>query len=256
MSAIGETLRRERVRQGLDLKAISQITKIGARMLQGIETGDYSRLPGGVFTRNFIRQYALALGLDPASFESELNEFRPNLEDSPRLSQPSFLPNESSSSGSFFSMAAWVLLAGIVCGGVYYLLRPREVKTPIPEVAHSEQAAAPANTAVPEPVKVVGAPSGARGTVQVVLSASEASWVSISVDGKVEFTGILQPNERREFNAEEKVKVVAGNAGGIDISLNGKNIETLGPKGQTRTVNLTRDGAQVVSRVPKAEPLF
>jgi hypothetical protein len=89
-----------------------------------------------------------------------------------------------------------------------------------------------------------------------VLNASEQSWVSITVDGKLVFSGILQPNDRREINAEEKVKVVAGNAGGIDISLNGKNIDSLGPKGQVRTVELTRAGAQVVSRTPKPGPLL
>jgi hypothetical protein len=88
------------------------------------------------------------------------------------------------------------------------------------------------------------------------LNASETSWVSITVDGKVVFSGILQPNERREINAEEKVKVIAGNAGGIDISLNGKTIEALGPKGQVRTVELTRAGAQVVSRTSKPAPLL
>src|ERR1700694_3523087 len=74
MNTIGETMRRERVRQGLDLQAVSENTKIGTRMLKAMEAGDFGKLPGGVFTRSFVRQYATALGLDPAYVEAELTE--------------------------------------------------------------------------------------------------------------------------------------------------------------------------------------
>ncbi len=251
MSAIGETLRRERVRQGLDLQALSQTTKIGTRMLGAIETGDYAKLPGGVLTRNFIKQYAIALGVDPASFESELSDFRPKLDEIPRNTQPSFLPNEPRSSGPVVAIAAWVLLAGLACGGIYYLLKPKEIPKAVQQIAPE-----PSN---PEPVKKAEAPPVAAilsSAVQVVISASEASWVSITVDGKMKFTGILQPDDHQNFNADEKVRVVTGNAGGLDIRLNGKKIDPLGTKGQRRTVDLTPAGAQMVSRVPNAEPLF
>src|SRR5258708_21950309 len=64
MSAFGENLRREREMRGVSLAEISQATKIGARMLDAVETERFERLPGGVFNAAFVRQYARYLGLD------------------------------------------------------------------------------------------------------------------------------------------------------------------------------------------------
>ena len=69
---IGAKLRNERVGKGLAIDDISRDTRIASRFLEAIETDDYSSLPGLVFTRNFIRQYALTLQLDPDPLLSEL----------------------------------------------------------------------------------------------------------------------------------------------------------------------------------------
>ena len=73
MNSIGERLREERVRRGFDLQQVSELTKINVNLLEFIEADDLESLPGIFFTRSFVRQYAKALGLDEAEFESELN---------------------------------------------------------------------------------------------------------------------------------------------------------------------------------------
>ena len=64
MTSIGDTLRRERLRRGLDLDKVAAETKIGRHQLEAIEANQFDRLPGGVFARSFIRQYARLLELD------------------------------------------------------------------------------------------------------------------------------------------------------------------------------------------------
>lgn len=64
MSAFGENLRREREMRGVSLEEISFATKISLRFLEAIEREDFSKLPGGIFSRSFIRTYARYLGLD------------------------------------------------------------------------------------------------------------------------------------------------------------------------------------------------
>ena len=64
MSAFGENLRREREMRGVSLEEISSATKISLRFLDAIEREDFSKLPGGIFSRSFIRSYARYLGLD------------------------------------------------------------------------------------------------------------------------------------------------------------------------------------------------
>ena len=52
--------------------------------------------------------------------------------------------------------------------------------------------------------------------------------------------------------ADAQVKILTGNAGGLDISLNGKTLDPIGPKGQTRTVRLTAEGPQLGPQNPPA----
>ena len=64
MTPVGETLRRERMKRNLDFEEISRELKISTRFLQAIENDQYEKLPGGVFAKSFVRQYARLLGLN------------------------------------------------------------------------------------------------------------------------------------------------------------------------------------------------
>ena len=54
-----------RERKGVDLFRAERDTKIRARYLAALERGEYRELPGAVYTKGFLRNYALYLGLDP-----------------------------------------------------------------------------------------------------------------------------------------------------------------------------------------------
>src|ERR1035438_3070574 len=66
MMSVGETLRQQRLRRKVQLQEVSEELKISSRMLAAIEADEYDKLPGGVFAKNFVRQYAGVLGLDEA----------------------------------------------------------------------------------------------------------------------------------------------------------------------------------------------
>ena len=55
------SIRRNR---GISLQQISDATKIGVRSLEAIERGEFRRLPGGIYTTSYIRQYARAIDYD------------------------------------------------------------------------------------------------------------------------------------------------------------------------------------------------
>jgi len=68
--------------------------------------------------------------------------------------------------------------------------------------------------------------------------------------------GMLKPNDTRAVSADSLVKVLAGNAGGIAISLNGRELDPIGAEGQVRTVRLTAEGLQSAPKTPPpADPL-
>jgi cytoskeletal protein RodZ len=63
MPTLGEELRRRREERGTTLAEISEATRIGTRFLKAIEADNFSVLPGGIYTRNFIRSYAERVGM-------------------------------------------------------------------------------------------------------------------------------------------------------------------------------------------------
>lgn len=72
MSDLGARLREARQQRGVSLRDIATTTKISVVTLEALERNDFSRLPGGIFSRAFVRAYALAVGVEP---EEAVNEF-------------------------------------------------------------------------------------------------------------------------------------------------------------------------------------
>ncbi len=62
---VGETLQLARERKGVDLFRAERDTKIRLRYLAALEDSDYDELPAAVYTKGFLRNYAIYLGLDP-----------------------------------------------------------------------------------------------------------------------------------------------------------------------------------------------
>ncbi|HEY6292874.1 MAG TPA: RodZ domain-containing protein [Terriglobia bacterium] len=121
MSSFGENLRREREMRGVTLEEMSESTKISTRFLRAIELDHFSEIPGGVFTRSFIRTYAQYLGLDE---EHVLAEYK-------RAAQPSVDNDLSrlgpskplgSRSGAPTRLLPWVVIA-VLLGSGYALYR-------------------------------------------------------------------------------------------------------------------------------------
>jgi transcriptional regulator with XRE-family HTH domain len=72
--AFGERLRRQREKQHVTLDQIATATKVAASLFAGLEKGDCSRWPGGMYNRSFIRGYAAAVRLDPDDTAAEFAE--------------------------------------------------------------------------------------------------------------------------------------------------------------------------------------
>jgi transcriptional regulator with XRE-family HTH domain len=84
----GQRLRLERERRRITLASIAANTKISLHLLEGLERGQLSRWPSGIFRRSFIRAYAEAIGLDPDDLTREFLERFPDPADLPFQSPP------------------------------------------------------------------------------------------------------------------------------------------------------------------------
>jgi cytoskeletal protein RodZ len=80
----------------VSLRQIEASTKISVGALEALEKDDYSRLPGGIFARSFVRAYAGAVGLNPDETVQEfLAEFEKFERDSERnAKRPEITPDD------------------------------------------------------------------------------------------------------------------------------------------------------------------
>ena len=120
--SLPERLYAARERKGVDLYRAERDTKIRARYLGALERGDYKDLPGAVYTKGFLRNYALYLGLDPDEVLSQWRRERGDTKDQPpviAVPRPIAAPRQ----GLTFSpgMVVVVLLALAVLGFGAYL---------------------------------------------------------------------------------------------------------------------------------------
>ena len=270
MSSVGETLRRERLRKDLGLEQISRETKISARLLDAIEKDQFELLPGGVFAKSFVRQYARFLGLDEEEMAAEVEKAINPVGDLPSFagtrSQPAFkVPpvaeweGTGRSNSSVLPALALVVAVMLVCSAVYAWWqrsrRPAPVtppiaaaqKAPAPAPKTDVSASAPAQEAAPAPVES----ANPAATLQVSLTADAVAWVQVWADGKSVMIGKLKPSVVKTFAAVEGLRIRTGNAGSLLVTVNGKPAGTLGPKGQVRMVEVTRDGIHILPPPPK-----
>lgn len=164
MADFGENLRREREMRGVTLQEISDTTKISIRLLEALENEEFSKLPGGIFARSFIRAYANYLGLDQEQVIAEFELAAP-----PRGEEDFSRIGVSSSNGkkrSRLPILPW-LIAVVLLGGGYTLFRYAHRATEEPVSLENSASGPAAAASVPAPApnaseaKNVGAPAGA-----------------------------------------------------------------------------------------------
>jgi cytoskeleton protein RodZ len=78
------------------------------------------------------------------------------------------------------------------------------------------------------------------------LAATEKTWLSITSEGKRLFSGFLEPSQTKTLTGVDAARMTVGNAGGIEVRLNGKPIGPIGKSGQVRVVVFTRDNFEVL----------
>jgi hypothetical protein len=111
------------------------------------------------------------------------------------------------------------------------------------------QAAIPAADAppAPEPEPVIPKAAAPSKSVRVELTAVEPSWVAVYVDGKMTSGKVLEGGQTTAVDGEGKIRVRLGNAGGVEVTANGKPLGRLGSEGQARTLEFTAAGFRAVS---------
>jgi len=105
--------------------------------------------------------------------------------------------------------------------------------------------------AAPKPVKV-SPPQHTRvpavqGKSRIVIQAKEGSWIDVCADGRTVIRRYLEPAGKAELGFANAAAVRAGNAGGVDISVNGTSAGTVGTTGEVRVVLFDAAGFHILA---------
>lgn len=246
----GNKLREARERRGISLREIANTTKISVSALEALERNDISRLPGGIFSRAFVRSYAIEVGLDP---EETIREFLAQCPhdsvtaghpSSERLADSDTLESDRRMASTFLRLmvisipiAAVVLYLGMV--GRY--TQP----DPTPEPAATATAAPIAAMPAPAPAAAPASPSAMRvvdlaatGQLTVRLSVIKPCRVSATVDGLKAIERVMQAGEQQTIEVRRELMLTVDDGSALTMTLNGAVAKPLGPPGKGVTARL------------------
>lgn len=258
---IGDLLRRERERQNLSIKDIEKATSIRALYIDAIEKGEYKTLPGEVYAKGFVRNYANYLELNANEIVNAFNEEmhpQEELQESagsssaeearqeqsaernreeyrgPKITSLESYPMEKKSHGVRNALMLATAVFVVAFAALIAFGGDEEPSAPAPRAKTQTQQGQKQTEAAPKPT-VDG--------VEVKLSFTDRCWTEVVVDGKTEFEGTAEKGKVLTLKGKDKVRITAGNAGALNYSLNGKDMGAIGQKGEVVEKTFTKENA-------------
>jgi cytoskeleton protein RodZ len=223
-SSLGAYLRRRRERSGLSVEAVSAGSRIVPRLIDALETDRRDLLPAPVYVRGFIRANCAQVGAD-AEVALRLYDAQTALAPPVTLRATSSPPARTVPTGrGWRRIAAGSLLATMLAVTAVLPLGCWQ-----PDVdgdrgwggtMNTSRSAAPAS-AVPAPVERV-----------LRMRATDTTWVRVQPDGAQSTEGTLAPGTAQEWRSAGRFHITVGNAGGVELALDGHALPALEAPGQ------------------------
>ncbi len=254
MESFGAYLRSLREEKGKALEEIAENTKIAVANLDLLERDRYELLPPRVFIKGFIRSYVQELGLAPEEPLRRFEEFTKEgeLPDYGVQEPPVFAQKRNLFSfirGSWFT--AILTAAGLIALGIIILTASTRLffednsrKTTQPVVRTIQPADYGSATSRTNEVRnrnqpVAASPSGTFGDRQVLeITARANAWVRVEPDKGPAEELMMARGDVQVFTANHGFSLQTGNAGGLRIVFNGKELPSLGKINQTLSLTL------------------
>jgi cytoskeletal protein RodZ len=238
---VGQRLKAQREKRGIALADVAASTKISKAALLAIERDDIKLLPGGIFSRAFVRSYAQALGLDPdATVRDFMAQFPSTDEDAVEALGSGGSTGHRISAGARallqFGLASLPLVIALIW---FALPTGRHLDAAL---AADRVAAATSDIQAPTLLRPVSTEtrldrevvevSHQSGVLKLVLTIKAACWVSAESDGHTIVERLLNPGEVIELNADRVVAFKIGDAGAVAMQINGEAARSLGGPGE------------------------
>ena len=264
-SSVGEILREAREKQGRAIAEVAEELCLTQRYLRAIEADEVHSLPGSFFYRSFARQYAEYLGVDQTRVQAGLDTLLGPDVAMPAGEASAVDPAVESTNRQYFTNRTFGFSVGalfavmLACTGFYawwnQAMQTRTVAAAASVVRQASALWTPASDSTPalaSSVQISQVASESNPSQVVLnLSATEETWLSITSGGKEIFSGILQPSQSKTVSGADIATMRIGNAGGVEIRLNGKALPPLGKRGDVLSVRFTPQDFKILPPNPE-----
>ncbi|MGR6973125.1 helix-turn-helix domain-containing protein [Streptomyces cynarae] len=252
--SIGRALRQARIAAGLTVDDVSNATRVRVAIVHAIEEDNFAPCGGDVYARGHIRTLARAVHLDPAplldQYAAEHGARPAPTPAAPLFEAERIRPDRRAPNWTAAMVAAIVVVIGFVG---FTLIKGTggsdTVDTPVAKgpAATTGKPASPTPRSSkpaaqkPEPSEsaIAAAP---RDKVTVQVSATDGrSWISAKDhNGRTLFDGLLKKGDSQTFQDKERIDLVLGDAGAIQLYVNGKKIQDDFRPGQVERLTYTK----------------
>ncbi|WP_436787178.1 helix-turn-helix domain-containing protein [Yinghuangia sp. YIM S10712] len=250
--SIGQTLADARIKAGLSVERVSEVTRVRQTLVEAIENDDFSRCGGDFYARGHIRSIARVVGVDAEPLIAEYDATKggapapsPSVIFEPERVKPErkLAPNWTAA----MAAAVVVVLAFVVFQWFGTEddadSRNTAATTSAPPPSPSSPEPAPTTPPVPPTQQVV-----AQVPPQVTVRADAVegkSWISVTDgDGKKVFEGTVEKGTHQEWTHAEELRLVIGNAQAIHLNVNGKDIGPASTKSSVARLTFTPGNPQ------------
>ncbi|EKX62152.1 helix-turn-helix domain-containing protein [Streptomyces ipomoeae] len=257
--SIGRALQQARIAAGLTVDDVSNATRVRIAIVHAIEQDDFAPCGGDVYARGHIRSLARAVRIDPAPLLAQYDEARGG-RPAPTPAAPLFeaeriRPERRGPNWTAAMVAAIVAVIGFVGFTAFNggdeddgSTQAVEGSTPTTSKPASRTPKADKPDADPKPEPSDSAIAAApRGKVTVQVSASDGrSWISAKDhNGRLLWDGLLKQGQSKTFQDSSKIDLVLGDAGAVQLYVNGKKIEDDFQPGQVERLTYTKGDPEV-----------
>jgi len=247
MGTLGRYLHDARVARGIDLREAAQQTRIGVQYLRALEEENFKKLPGDVFVRGFLKNYARFLHLEEAEVMRQYTEMiEKPVPVSGVIVAKEPVAAEKPRRSSKIPMEPFIWGAGIVIILIVFLL------TALPSRHHKESHRASETPPAGSPELSSAQTPSTPEKLYLEVFALDNTWLLVRTDASPQKKAVLKKGESLIWSADQRFLLSYGSTGAVKLLLNGQELTVNEPKNAV-VRDLTVTAAGIISRKTETE---
>jgi hypothetical protein len=231
LEKIGRLLKEKRESQGLTLGDVSNSLCIRKSLIGAIESGNWKLLPHQVYVRGYLKEYAHLLNVYDEITDEITHKDETEIPIQMPVQQKTESKHKQIPKRVFVYPLAFVLVVGFVI-----LSQINKEQNPTARIQYAERTS---KSIIDDGGSDKQNISEASDVKKLMITCQERTWVSVVIDDTEKKEFMLNPQDIIILNAKEKYDLLIGNAGGVKLILDGKDVQFVGVSGEVKRIKLS-----------------